>query len=147
MSADRLIQAAYAYLYIGDFEEAKAAFARAVEEDPADPKPYFCASITAHRSGDYDEAERFVLEALRLEPDAVLYNTHLTTVRASRWLDAGVKAYLKGDVANAILYCETALHIDPLHEAAHAQLDEIMKDQSIHPDLDGFTEGDVHESQ
>lgn len=149
MSADKFIRAAYAYLYIGDFEEAKAAFARAIEEEPTNPEPYFCASITAHRSGEYEEAERFVLEALRLDPSALLYQTHLKTVRASRWLDAGVNAYIKGNVSDAIACCKKALDIDPLHEAAQAQLDEIRRNHPVHLvplGLDGYTEEDVHES-
>lgn len=132
MEGQRFIHAAYAYLFIGDYEQAKAAFERAVEADPDNPEPYFYASITAHRSGCYEEARRLAQTAVRLNPVDPLYQAHLRTICASECVAQGKLAYIQGDTRTALQCYQRALQTDPLHQEAQQQLDELVQ---IHPEL------------
>ncbi|GMA60886.1 tetratricopeptide repeat protein [Alicyclobacillus fastidiosus] len=113
MSAARLIQAAYAYLYIGDFAQAKAAFERAIQEEPDNAEAYFCASITAHRSGHYEEARVYIERAMSLSPDVPLYEAHYHTICSSRLVEQARFAYIEGQVDAALQLLERAMVQDP----------------------------------
>lgn len=135
MSTDRLIRAAYAYLYIGDFGQAKAAFERAAAANPEDPEPLFLASITAHRSGLYEEAERLIGLALEHDPSSQMYQTQLALVRSSAWLAAARNAYIVGRVQDARLYCQNAILVDSLNEEAHQMMIEIRQRCDVKVDV------------
>ncbi|MFB5189362.1 tetratricopeptide repeat protein [Alicyclobacillus fastidiosus] len=138
MSAARLIQAAYAYLYIGDFAEAKAAFERAIQEEPDNAEAYFCASITAHRSGHNEEAEAYIERAMSLSPDVALYSAQYHTIRASRFVEQARLAYIEGQVDAALRLLEQAVAEDPLNDEAQAMKTELS---ALHPsDEDAFKE-------
>lgn len=127
MKSERLIQAAYAYLYIGAFEEAMAAFVRAMEADPERPEPYFHASITAHRNARFEEAMEWAKTALELASDEPLYQAHYDSVRASIEVEQGKAAYIRGDSAEALRRLKAAIALDPLHEAANQTLRELER--------------------
>ncbi|WAH35139.1 tetratricopeptide repeat protein [Alicyclobacillus dauci] len=132
MAIERFMNSAYAYLYIGDYDEAKAAFERAIAEDPDNPEPYFHASITAHRSGFYDEARRLAERAVSLCPEYPIYRSHLGRIMASKWFEAGKRAHIAGDIRGALSLYGKALDADPLHLEAFTYVREII---SIHPEL------------
>lgn len=136
MSTDRLIHAAYAYLYIGDFQQAKAAFERAANEHPERPEPLFLASITALRSGMYDEAERLIRQALCLSPLSTTYQTQLALVQASAWNASARAAYIDGHVEEALLCCQNALDADPQNDEALQLIADIARRYPLNVNVD-----------
>jgi len=121
MSGEGYMKAAYAYLYIRDFERAAASFARAIACDPNNPSYYFRASVTAHRSGLYQMAHEFAKQAAELDPDNPMYVGHLDIVEAALSVAKGQAAYIEGDKSLAKAAFEAALERDPLNvDAARA---------------------------
>lgn len=127
MYEDRFIQAAYAYLYVGLFDEAMDAFARAIEANPSRPEPYFHASVTAHRNGNLDDALRFALQAMKLAPEEPLYEDNWRAIWASQLAESGRLAFFDGDTSRAVQLYREALAHDPLHLEARRQLEEICQ--------------------
>ncbi len=118
MKGEQYLRAAYAYLYIRDFERAETAFERAIESDPANPQYYFHASITALRSDHLDKALFLAKEALRLAPDNELYLEHVNMVEASMLTVDGQQALENGDVDLAKANFQRALERNPLDNTA-----------------------------
>lgn len=87
MYDDRLIQAGFAYLYVGLYDEALASFVRAIEANPSRPEPYFHASITAHRNGDLANASRWAMRAMELAPDRAEYVENWRVITASQLVE------------------------------------------------------------
>ncbi|GEO27115.1 hypothetical protein AAC03nite_29000 [Alicyclobacillus acidoterrestris] len=125
MAAKRLIQAAYAYLYIGDFAEAKAAFERAIQAEPNNPHVYFCASVTAHRSGDYARAKECIQKAMQLSPGIPLYESYYDAICASSAVEEAKWRYVEGYISEAISLLKEATRQDPLNEDAQNMLAEL----------------------
>ncbi len=122
MQGEHYLKAAYAYLYIRDFEHAQEAFEKAIASDPFNALYYFHASITALRSEDFDLAMTWALRAAKLEPDNPMYKQHLDVVMAAIYNRDARTAFLNGDVDEAMKRFKSALELDPLNEEAQQAL-------------------------
>lgn len=118
MSGEQYLKAAYAYLYIQDFERAREAFERAIACDPDNPTYYFRASITAHRSGHLGLARQWALEATLKHPGHALYRQHLATVESSMAILRAKQARADNQRAEAFGALEEALAYDSLNTEA-----------------------------
>ncbi len=129
MRGEQFLKAAYAYLFIHDFEHAKKAFEQAIACDPENPLYYFHASITAIRSEELDVAMNWATRAVNLEPDNELYGQHLNVVQATILNRNGREACLNGNTKLAKQQFTMALMLDPLNEDAKQAL--LALEQSV----------------
>lgn len=123
MSGEQYLKAAYAYLYIHDFERAREAFERAIACDPENPTYYFRASVTAHRSGQLALAKKWAIEATTKNPNHPLYRQHLATVESSIAVQRAIQELEINHREEAFSALEEALAYDPLNTEA-SQLKE-----------------------
>lgn len=118
VKGEQYLRAAYAYLYIRDFQRAETAFEQAIASDPDNPQYYFHASITALRSEHRDKALFLAKEALRLQPENELYQEHVKVVEAAILTVDGQQALEKGNIALAREHFHRALERNPLDNTA-----------------------------
>jgi Tfp pilus assembly protein PilF len=122
MRGDNYLRAAYAYLYIHDFNRASEAFQRAIDTNPDNPEYHFHASVTAVRNGDLEAAWHSAREAVRIAPEEPFYRMHLAFVGSKRLHSWGRRAMAAGDTELAILLLSAAVQADPLNEEAASEL-------------------------
>lgn len=130
VTGENYLKAAYAYLYIRDFERAAESFARAIESSPMNPEYYFHASLTALRNDCPDLALEWALSAFRLDPDNPLYREHLAVVESSQLTKQGHDALLVGANERARHFFQEALDRDPLNDEARGCLEELNDNES-----------------
>ncbi len=130
VTGENYLKAAYAYLYIRDFERAAESFAKAIESSPDNPEYYFHASLTALRNDCPDLALEWALSAFRLDPDNPLYREHLAVVESSQLTKRGHEAVLEGAEEQAIRLFQEALDRDPLNDEARGCLKRLKRCKS-----------------
>lgn len=118
MEGEQFLRAAYAYLYIHDFERAAMAFEKAIASDPDNPEYYFHASITLLRSGNKERALFLAQRAVQLEPENQLYQEHVKMVESSILTEDGQRALERGELDVAREMFNSALERNPLDYAA-----------------------------
>lgn len=133
MTSERFVQAAYAYLFIGDYHEVKAAFQRAIAAEPNNSQLYFHASITAHRNGDLQEAHTLATKAVSLCPENDLYRSNVAAIYASVCVEHGKSAYFAGRTVEAFQYFRLAQAADPLNEEADTFSQKL---KLLHPEVE-----------
>lgn len=126
MYGELYLKAAYAYLYIRDFDRAKEAFEHAISCEPNNPVYYFYASITALRSDSVDKAFEWAIRAADLQPDEALYSQHVDVVKAAMLTRDAHAAYINGDIDTAVQKYQAALELDPLCEDTVHALQSLM---------------------
>jgi tetratricopeptide (TPR) repeat protein len=118
MSGEQYLKAAYAYLYIHEFERAREAFQQAIACDPENPTYYFRASVTAHRSGQLQLAKQWATQAIERNPYLALYQQHLASVESSLAVLRAKEAQAQNQKSEAFGALEEALAYDPLNTEA-----------------------------
>jgi|GEM_PF-5037621 len=81
MRGEDFLRAAFSYLFIGDYQQAQAAFAKAIAANPDSAAFAFHGSVTAWRNGDKEQALAWALQAITLEPENRLYLQHYQMIR------------------------------------------------------------------
>lgn len=86
----------YYYLKSGDFQEAEAHLAKAIELDGTYPIPHNNLGVVYLKQGLWEQAEQEFRQAVRLDPNycKAQYNLAVALFHQKRYMDAG-KAYLK----------------------------------------------------
>jgi tetratricopeptide (TPR) repeat protein len=122
VNGERFIKAAFAYLYIREFQRAIESFQRAMEVEPENPVYFFHASLTALRNRMYDNALLWAERAAELAPNNELYAEHLNVVRSSILTAEAMMAKSVGNWAEALRLLHDAMERDPLNEEALTEL-------------------------
>lgn len=140
VSGERFLRAAYAYLYIRDFDRAAKAFESAIESDPDNPQYYFHASITEMRSEHYDRALALAQTAARLSPENELFAEHVKLVESTILTVEGERGLENGHLEEARERFQSALQYNPLNQTAADALERIIRhearpDAGTKPDL------------
>ncbi len=116
-----LARAGWDALDAGRVPEALAAFEAALRLDPQQPPVLLGAGIAAHLRGREDEARRFLVDALKLNPGLT---------EAS--LVLGAVLYQSGDIDGAIDAYQQALAHTPDHPRLVQQLEAWRKEAALH---------------
>jgi len=145
----------------GLFEEAIKAYDVILSEHPYYPEAEFYKGLTRFRQKNIEGAAEHFSNALKIYPDHTKARKGLDNV-TKQFLNAGNKAYKRGDLSKASSYYEKALSFDPAFYLAYFQLGVLQKKQGkssmaintlgkvleIKPDHDKtwFTLGTAYES-
>ncbi len=116
-----LARAGWDALDAGRVPEALAAFEAALRLDPQQPPVLLGAGLAAHLRGREDEARRFLVDALKLNPGLT---------EAS--LVLGAVLYQSGDIDGAIDAYQQALAHTPDHPRLVQQLEAWRKEAALH---------------
>lgn len=94
-------------------EEARAAFERALEDDPSNPRPARALAELMRREGNVDQAVELLEKTISLQPDA------------KALLALGEMRYQQGQAQRAFEDMRRALELDPQLVAAHYKVSKI----------------------
>jgi len=131
-SQSRFSQTATLYLQSGRTERALELALEGVEEDPNNPIHHFLAGVASVRLGQYEEADRLFIEAVRIYP---AYELDVEPEREAGWADAynaGADAYASGDVGGALEAWKGAAAIFQLRPEAHRNLAMVLQVEGRH---------------
>jgi tetratricopeptide (TPR) repeat protein len=120
-AAAQLSRAGWDALNSGRLQEAATAFDEALRSGPQQSSVLLGAGVAARLLGRNDEARRFLVDALKLEP---------TLSPASLLL--GSILYQTGDLDGAIETYQRALALDPKNPQLSRQLDAWRKEADLH---------------
>ncbi len=120
-SAAQLSREAWDALNAGRTQEAAAAFDEALKRAPNQPTLLLGAGVAAHLQGREDEARRFLIDALTIDP---------ALTPASLLL--GAVLYQTGDIDAAIDTYQQALAHAPDHPQLTKQLEAWRKEAALH---------------
>lgn len=120
-SAAQLSKAGWDALNSGRIQEAAAAFDEALKIAPQQPMPLLGAGVAARLQGREDEARRFLVDALKIEP-----------ALAAASLLLGNVLYQAGDIEGAIDVYQRALTHAAEHPQLTKQLDAWRKEAALH---------------
>lgn len=145
----------------GLFEEAIKEYDAILKEHPYFPEAEFYKGLTRFRQKNIDGAAEHFSNALKIYPNHTKARKGLDNV-TKQFLNAGNKAYKRGDLSKAASFYEKALSFDPNFYLAYFQLGVLQKKQGkssmaigtlskvldIKPDHDKtwFTLGTAYES-
>jgi tetratricopeptide (TPR) repeat protein len=114
-------RAAWEALNSGRIQEAAAAFDEAVRSGPQQVMVLLGAGVTARLQGRNDDARRFLVDALKLEPSLTPASLLLGSV-----------LYQTGDLDGAIDTYQRALALDPKNPQLARQLEAWRKEADLH---------------
>lgn len=120
-SPAQLSRAAWDALNAGRIQEAAAAFDEALRSGPQQASMLLGAGVTARLQGRNDDARRFLVDALKLEPGLT-----------SASLLLGSILYQTGDLDGAIETYQRALGLDPKNPQLSRQLEAWRKEADLH---------------
>ena len=126
MTGQNYLRAAYAYLYIGDYQSAAAAFQRAVDAEPDNPDFWFAGSITLLRNGRLRDAMAWARAAVRLDPADVLYHSHLLQVQSAWLTERAMQAVERRQSTCAVAMLQEAVRRDPCNAEAARRLEQLL---------------------
>lgn len=145
----------------GSFEEAIMEYDAILSKHPYFPEAEFYKGLTRFRQKNIEGAAEHFSNALKIYPEHIKARKGLDNV-TKQFLNAGNKAYKRGDLPKASSYYEKALSFDPAFYLAYFQLGVLQKKQGkstmaintlgkvleINPDHDKtwFTLGTAYES-
>ncbi len=145
----------------GLYEEAIKEYEMILSEHPYFPDAEFYKGLTRFKQKDIESAAQHFKNALVIYPEHKKARKGLDNV-TKQFLNAGNKAYKRGDIGKSINYYEKALEYDPEFYLAYFQLGVLQKKQgqskkaieslnkvlAINPDHDKtwFTLGTAYES-
>ena len=110
------------------FEEAIAEYDKIAQAHPYFPDAEFYKGLTRFRQKDIESAARHFSNALKIYSDHQKARKGLDNV-TKQFLNAGNKAYKRGDLSKATSYYEKALEFDPEFYLAYFQLGVLQKKQ------------------
>ena len=110
------------------FEEAIAEYDKISQAHPYFPDAEFYKGLTRFRQKDIESAARHFSNALKIYSDHQKARKGLDNV-TKQFLNAGNKAYKRGDLSKATSYYEKALEFDPEFYLAYFQLGVLQKKQ------------------
>ena len=119
--AEQLPRDAWTALNAGRTHEAAVEFDEALKKTPSDPSLLLGAGVAAHLEGREDDARRFLLEALTIQPRFTAASLLL-----------GAVFYQTGDLDAAIQTYEAALVHAPNHPQLTRQLEAWKKEADLH---------------
>lgn len=125
----RYSQTATLYLNTPQVERALTQALEGVEADPTNPIHHYLAGIAHLRLGNLVEADRLFDEAQRIYP---AYELDIEPEREAVWAEAfnaGLEAYARGDVEEAIRAWERAAAIYDLRPGAHRNLASVLVEE------------------
>ncbi len=124
----RFSQTATLYLRSGESERALELAQEGIEADPSNPIHYFLAGTASARTERYAKADSLFDEAERLYP---AYELGIEPERESAWAEAfsaGAEAYAEGNLSEAKVAWQGAVHIYHLRPEAHRNLAMLLSD-------------------
>ena len=125
-SSVELSREGWAALNAGRTPEAAAAFDEALKSAPQEPRLLLGAAVAAHLQGREDDARRFLLQALSIDP---------ALTPASLLL--GAVFYQTGDIDAAITIYEQALAHAPDHPQLTRQIEAWRREAALHGNFAG----------
>jgi tetratricopeptide (TPR) repeat protein len=120
-SPAQLSRAAWEALNAGRIQDAAAAFDEALRSGPQQATVLLGAGVTARLQGRNDDARRFLVDALKLEPALTPASLLLGSV-----------LYQTGDLDGAIETYQRALALDPKNPQLTRQLEAWRKEAELH---------------
>jgi tetratricopeptide (TPR) repeat protein len=120
-SAAQLAREAWDALNAGRAQQAAAAFDEALKTAPNQPMLLLGAGVAAHLQAREDDARRFLVDALKLDPSLTAASLLL-----------GAVFYQTGDIDAAIATYEQAIALAPDHPQLTRQLEAWRKEASLH---------------
>jgi tetratricopeptide (TPR) repeat protein len=120
-SPAQLSRAAWEALNAGRIQDAAAAFDEALRSGPQEATVLLGAGVTARLQGRNDDARRFLVDALKLEPALTPASLLLGSV-----------LYQTGDLDGAIETYQGALALDPKNPQLTRQLEAWRKEADLH---------------
>ena len=120
-SAAQLSKAGWDALNSGRVQEAAAAFDEALKIAPQQAMPLLGAGVAARLQGREDEARRFLVDALKIDPALTAASLLLGNV-----------LYQAGDIDSAVDVYQRALTHAPEHPQLTKQLDAWRKEAALH---------------
>jgi hypothetical protein len=120
-SAAQQSRAAWDALSAGHIQEAAAAFDEALRSGPQQPAVLLGAGVAARLQGRNDDARRFLVDALKLDPALTPASLLLGSV-----------LYQTGDLDGAIDTYQGALALDPRNPQLIRQLEAWRKEADLH---------------
>lgn len=120
-SAAQLSKSGWDALNAGRVQEAAAAFDEALKVAPPQPMLLLGAGVTARLQGRSDDARRFLVDALKIDPGLTAASLLLGSV-----------LYQAGDIDAAIDTYQRALALAPDHPQLTKQLDAWHKEALLH---------------
>jgi tetratricopeptide (TPR) repeat protein len=117
----QLSRAGWEALNSGRLRDAAAVFDQALKVAPQQPQLLLGAGVTAHLQGREEDARRFLLDALKIEPSLTAASLLLGNV-----------LYQAGDLDSAIATYEQALVHAPDHPRRTKQLEAWRKEAALH---------------
>jgi tetratricopeptide (TPR) repeat protein len=120
-SPAQLSRAAWEALNAGRIQDAAAAFDEALRSGPQQATVLLGAGVTARLQGRNDDARRFLVDALKLEPALTPASLLLGSV-----------LYQTGDLDDAIETYQRALALDPRNPQLTRQLEAWRKEADLH---------------
>jgi Flp pilus assembly protein TadD len=100
----------------GDFQQSAAAYRKALELRPGDPRVLHALGQMHHRAGDVPAAIRAIQESLAADPDQPL-----------AWVNLGIAHSDNGDPAGAREAYQEALRLNPHEALAHFNLGNTLQ--------------------
>ncbi|GLG00785.1 hypothetical protein Alches_08240 [Alicyclobacillus hesperidum subsp. aegles] len=131
MDEKRFVQSAYAYIYLGLYDAALEAFARAILTNPDNPELYYRGSITARRNDRLRLADHWAKRAALIAPGNRFYAEHWQSVHASRMVAVARRAIVRGRKALATRLLAQAAVLDPLNPEASQLLATVGADERL----------------
>ncbi|GMA55686.1 hypothetical protein GCM10025858_01890 [Alicyclobacillus sacchari] len=128
MDEKRFVQSAYAYVYLGLYDAALDAFARAILANPGNPELYYRGSITARRNDRLRLADHWARKAAQIAAGNRFYAEHWQSVHASRLVAVARRAIVRGRHAWATRLLAHAAVLDPLNPEASQLLATVGAD-------------------
>jgi hypothetical protein len=120
-SAAQLARDAWDALNAGRAQQAAAAFDEALKSAPNQPMLLLGAGVAAHLQAREDDARRFLVDALKIDPSLTAASLLL-----------GAVFYQTGDIDAAIATYEQAIALAPDHPQLTRQLEAWRKEASLH---------------
>jgi tetratricopeptide (TPR) repeat protein len=120
-SVAQLTKAGWDALNSGRIQEAAAAFDEALKVAPQQATPLLGAGVAAHLQGREDEARRFLVDALKIDPALTAASLLLGNV-----------LYQAGDIDGAIDVYQQALTHAPYNPLLSRLLESWRKETSVH---------------
>jgi uncharacterized protein Usg len=120
-SAAQLAREAWDALNAGRAQQAAAAFDEALKSAPNQPMLLLGAGVAAHLQAREDDARRFLVDALKLDPSLTAASLLL-----------GAVFYQTGDIDAAIATYEQAIALAPDHPQLTRQLEAWRKEAALH---------------
>jgi hypothetical protein len=120
-SAAQLARDAWDALNAGRAQQAAAAFDEALKSAPNQPMLLLGAGVAAHLQAREDDARRFLVDALKLDPSLTAASLLL-----------GAVFYQTGDIDAAIATYEQAIALAPDHPQLTRQLEAWRKEAALH---------------